>query len=50
MEQFFLLDLRWNVRKDQEEKVGEKVKFCTKGVKVLGPTLNSLQLEFILKV
>jgi hypothetical protein len=46
MEQFFLLDLTWNVRKAQEEEVGEKVKLCTKGVL----TLNPFQLEFILKV
>jgi hypothetical protein len=29
-EHFFLLDLTRNVRKDQEEKMGEKVKFCKK--------------------
>jgi hypothetical protein len=49
MEQFFLLNLTWNVRKDQEEKVGGKVKFCTKGVTLLGLVLNFFQLEFILK-
>jgi hypothetical protein len=50
MDQFFLLDPTWNVRKDQEEKLGEKVKFCTKGGMVLGLTLNPFQLELILKV
>jgi hypothetical protein len=30
MEQFFLLDLTWNERKDQEEKVGEESKVLYK--------------------